>query len=134
MPVIVYSFNHGAQISFDALCCSQPYQVLEDTRQTSQEALCFCMTTAGRRGHIIIVACTVCLYRTFPQRRLILASLQQLLPLALRVSFGTQAQLLLHCFCVISSPCLLPCHGETLLICQKIKYCKHVEAAVVKNI
>lgn len=67
-------------------------------------------------------------FPTFPQGRLILASL------ALRLSVGTQTQLLPCTFCAASSrPCLLPCYAEALLaegsffICQKIRNWFHVE-------
>lgn len=67
-------------------------------------------------------------FPTFPQGRLILASL------ALRLSVGTQTQLLPCAFCAASSrPCLLPCYADALLaegsffICQKIRNWFHVE-------
>lgn len=108
-------------------------RVLANTHQTIQAPLCNCTTTACWAAHIIIALCTVCLHRTFPQGRLIPASLQRLLPLALRVSSGTQTQLhpTLFVCCFFKSMSVAMCCWntaglETLLICRKIRNWLHV--------
>lgn len=104
--------------------------VLVDRHQSSQEPLCVSTATAGSESphHYSAVYVASAQFPTFPQGRLILASL------ALRVSIGTRTQLLPHTLCAASSrPCSLPCYAEALLaegrffICQKIRNGFHVE-------